>query len=90
MSNQKSNHRPQTLINKIDTGKKQQSEEPLQSVRIELRVFGMRPFTVDAGYNPDTGYYHVGARVLTKSELRAMVQREHRCELVSIIHTERG
>ena len=89
MSNQKSNHRPQTLINQIDTGKKQQSKEPLQSVRIELKVFGMRPFNVDAGYNPDTGLYHVGGRQLTEPELREAVLKEHGCILVNIIHKGR-
>jgi len=88
MSNQKSNHRPQTLTNKIDTGKKQQFKEPLQSVRVTLRVFE-REFNVDAGYNPDTGYYHVGGRQLTEPELREVVQREHGCDLVSIIHKGR-
>lgn len=58
------------------------------AVRIVLRVYE-REFPVDAGYNPDTGCYHVGARVLTKSELREAVQREHGCELVSITHKGR-
>ena len=87
MSNQKSNHRPQTLINEIDAGKKQQLKEPLQSVRIELKVFGMRPFNVDAGY--DGKFFYCGGSKYTEPELRDMVQREHGCDLVSIIHEGR-
>lgn len=60
-----------------------ENNQNIKPVRVVLRIFG-KQVNVDAGY--DGKFYHVGGRVLSESELRETVRKEHGIEIEAIQH----